>query len=59
MLPSVDAAAAIGWGAQPLLCNQFVHCRARGIALELSSLVVKPFERAEHFRSAQFCFLDR
>jgi len=29
------------------------------MALELSSLVVKPFERAEHFRSAQFCFLDR
>ena len=29
------------------------------MALELSSLVVKPFERAEFFRSPQFCFLDR
>ena len=29
------------------------------MALELSSLVVKPFERAELFRSPQFCFLDR
>jgi len=29
------------------------------MALDLSSLVVEPFERAELFRSAQFCLLDR
>jgi len=29
------------------------------MALELSSLLVKPFECAELFRAPQFCFLDR
>jgi hypothetical protein len=55
VLPSKNAAAAIGWEAL-LLRNQFLHCRARGLALELSSLVVKPLERAELFRSPNFGF---
>ena len=59
MLASKNTAAAIGCGALRLLRNQFLHCRAGGVALELSSLVVKPFERAELFRSPQSCFLDR
>jgi hypothetical protein len=59
VLASKNTAAAIGWGALPLLCNQFLHCRADGVALELSSLVVKPCERAELFRSPQSRFLDR
>ena len=46
-------------GALALSRNPFLHCRAGGMALEPSSLVVKPFERAELFRSPQFCFLDR
>ena len=29
------------------------------MALELSSLLVKPLERAELFRAPQFCFLER
>jgi hypothetical protein len=59
VLPSKNGAAAIAWRALSLLRKQFLHRRARGVALELSSLVVKPFERAELCRSPQFCFLDR
>ena len=59
MLPPKDAAAAIGWRALPLLRNELLHWRARGMALELPSLIVKAFECAELFRAPQFCFLDR
>src|SRR5215831_6283720 len=59
VLTSEDAAPAIGWRALPLLRNQFLHCRADGMTLEPSSLVVKPFQRAELLRLPQFCFPDR
>jgi hypothetical protein len=55
VLPSKNAAAATGSEAL-LLRNQFLHCRARGLALELSSLVVKPLERASSSARPNFAF---